>query len=98
MRFLNILSEDSPQIVPFDEDSFPNALHYQSRSIAISLNAIEAARAHVVDLLSQIDGESWNRKGFHPQRGEMTITAVLELTTKHRLDHIEQLNKLMAGA
>jgi uncharacterized damage-inducible protein DinB len=98
VRFLNVLSEDSPQIVPFNEESFPKALRYESRSIAISLNAIEAARAHVVDLLSHIDDASWNRSGFHSERGEMTLTAILELTTKHRLDHIEQLHKLVAKA
>jgi hypothetical protein len=98
VRFLNVLSVDRPAIVPFDEESFPAALAYEGRSVAISLNAIEATRAHLVDILSHVSEDVWNRTGVHAERGEMSLTSILELTTNHRVGHIEQLQKLIAGA
>ncbi len=93
VRFLNVLSEDNPTIVPFDEEAFPTALHYSGRDVEVSLAAIETSLAHAVDILKQIPDADWNRKGFHPQRGEMTLTDLLVLTTGHRNEHIEQLKK-----
>ena len=96
VRFLNVLAVEHPAIVPFDEESFPAALGYEGRSVAISLGAIDASRAHLVDILSHLDSSVWERKGVHAERGELSLTALLELTTNHRVGHIEQLNKLLA--
>ena len=93
VRFLNILSVDGPAIIPFDEASFPSALCYPGRSVGVSLTAIASSCAHAVDILSQLDEVSWNRTGFHAERGELSLSALLQLTTNHRLDHIDQLRK-----
>ena len=91
VRFLNLLSVDKPEIVPFDEEAFPTSLHYEGRTVATSLHSIQSSAAHVNDILSQISDREWLRSGFHPQRGEMTLTDVLQLTTNHRVGHIDQL-------
>ena len=93
VRFLNILSVDGPAIIPFDEDIFPTALRYPGRSVETSLQAIESSCAHAVDILGQLDEIDWNRTGFHQERGELSLSALLQLTTNHRLDHIDQLKK-----
>lgn len=95
VRFINVLTIDRPAIVPFDEDSFPGGLRYKDRSIAISLNAIEASRAQLVDILSQLDDEAWNRAGIHSERGELSLSTLLQFTTDHRVGHIEQLKGLI---
>ena len=93
VRFLNVLSSENPTIVPFDEEAFPIALHYPGRTVETSLAAIEASRAHAVDFLKEVPDADWNRVGVHSQRGEMTLTDLLVLTTNHRKEHIEQLKK-----
>ena len=93
VRFLNVLSSENPTIVPFDEEAFPTALHYPGRTVETSIAAIEASRAHAVDILKEVPDADWNRVGVHSQRGEMTLTALLVLTTNHRKEHIEQLKK-----
>jgi len=95
VRFLNVLAVDRPAIVPFDEESFPLALAYENRSVATSLNSIDASRAHLVDILSHVDDAVWQRVGIHAERGELTLSAILQLTTDHRTGHIEQLQKLL---
>lgn len=93
VRFLNVLALDNPAIIAFDEESFPSAFHYGGRSTRISIAAIEASCAQLVDILRQLDTGSWDRKGIHSQNGEFTLTALLELATSHRIAHLDQLKK-----
>ena len=93
VRFINLLSVDTPGIVPFDEDSFPGALHYDGRNVETSLAAIEASCAHMVEILKQLSPEEWNRTGLHPERGVLTLSDLLQLTTNHRVGHLDQLKQ-----
>ena len=93
VRFLNILSVEKPAIVPFDEAAFPSALRYEGRSVTISLAAIEASCAQLVDILRQVGESDWNRTGIHAESGELTLTEILQVTTNHRTGHIDQLKK-----
>ena len=93
VRFLNVLTVDSPAIVPFDEERFPAALRYEGRSVSKSLAAIEASCNQLVDILQQINESDWNRTGIHAERGELSMTEILQVTTNHRTSHIDQLKK-----
>jgi uncharacterized damage-inducible protein DinB len=93
VRFLNVLSVDGPAIIPFDEEIFPTALHYPGRSVDVSIAAIEASCAHMVDILKQIAPEDWNRTGIHAERGKLTLSEILQLTTNHRIGHLDQLKQ-----
>jgi len=93
VRLLNVLSVDSPAIVPFDEEIFPTALHYPGRSVDVSIAAIEASCAHMVDILKQVAPADWSRTGIHAERGKLTLSEILELTTNHRVGHLDQLKQ-----
>jgi DinB superfamily len=93
VRFLNILSTDNPAIVPFDEDAFPASLGYAGRDVAVSIAALETSAAHLADIFNNVSDDVWNRTGVHAVRGEMTASALLELTVGHRVGHLEQLKK-----
>ena len=93
VRLINVLSVENPGIVPFDEDSFPGALHYDKRNVETSLLAIEASCAHMVDTLKHVSTDDWNRTGLHPERGVLTLSQILELTTNHRVGHLDQLKQ-----
>ena len=93
VRFINVLSMDRPAIVPFDESTFPGALDYPNRNIATSLTAIDSSCAHLVDILKNVNEAGWNRTGMHVERGELTLSALLELTTNHRIGHIDQISR-----
>jgi len=93
VRFLNVLTVDRPAIVPFDEERFPSALHFAGRSVATSLAAIEASCAQLVDILRQLGESDWNRTGIDAEGGELTLTEILQVTTNHRIGHIDQLKK-----
>lgn len=93
VRFLNVLTEVRPAIVPFDEERFPAALYFAGRSVTTSLAAIEASCDQLVDILRQIGESEWKRTGIHAEGGELTLTELLQITTNHRIGHIDQIKK-----
>ena len=96
VRFLNVLSVDNPDIIPFDEEAFPTALHYEDRNIATSLAAVEASAAQLGEILRQVDDSTWSRTGLHKERGLVTLTQLLQLTINHRVEHTAHLKGLLA--
>ena len=92
-RFLNILTMENPGIVSFDEEIATKALDYEHRNPAISLAAIEASCAFLVDLLEQVSQEAWNRTAVHPAKGKLTMSELLAVTTDHRLGHLDQIRQ-----
>ncbi len=94
VRFLNILCEENPAIVPFNEEIFPSRLRYDGRHIQVSLSAIESSTLQVVDILGQLGSEEWSRTGVHIERGFISLSDVLQTTTNHRAEHLDQIRQL----
>ena len=90
-RFLNMLVEDNPAIVSFDEERAPLALDYEHRDAMVSLALIESSAAFLVDLLNRVDDHAWNRTAVHPAKGKLTMSELLEVTTNHRVGHLDQI-------
>lgn len=93
VRYANILAEDIPDIVPFDEEKFPKGLHYAKRSVTNSILAFEAANKLNCEILGYISPESWNRTSLHPVRGLMSLIDLVTLSGNHIGEHISQLRK-----
>ncbi len=96
VRYSNILVEDSPAIVPFDEEQFPSRLQYQGRSVEASLAALESVVTLNCEILSAITEADWSRLGNHTARGPFTLTKIVELCSGHIGGHIDQLKKSIA--
>ena len=93
-RFMNALAEQSPQIVPFNEDIYPSSLNYSKRSVKASLDTCAAIAAFNVSLLENIKDEDWQRTSIHPDNGKMTISDLLTKVIGHCQSHIGQLREI----
>ena len=93
VRYSNLLSEDIPDIVPFDESKFPSALHYELRSVANSLAAFEAANELNREILSNAVATDWNRTALHPESGLVNLFELVTHCSSHIGVHIEQLQR-----
>lgn len=93
VRYSNLLSEDIPDIVPFDEAKFPAGLHYELRSVANSLAAFEAANNLNCEILSNAVAEDWNRTALHPESGLVSLVELVTHCGNHIGVHIEQLQR-----
>ncbi|MFM6841524.1 MAG: DinB family protein [Candidatus Planktophila sp.] len=95
-RYLHTLGSDNPRLVYFEEERYPTALHYEKRSIAKSLAAIAGLRAVVVDVLTLVEDEAWERITTGDDGQEFTLAAMVEKAHEHMKAHIEQLRSLHA--
>jgi hypothetical protein len=91
IRLRQLLAEDDAVIQGYDEEQYARALHYDRRSVPVSLATIRAVRASTAELLDLIDEADFARTGTHSESGAYTVETWLELYAAHCHDHIGQL-------
>ena len=93
-RFAKTLSEDNPNIVLFDEEKFPDGLHYDKRSAANSVASFEATHNLNFEILKNASPDDWNRTSMHPEKGPVYLTSWVKSCGGHIGAHLEQLKML----
>jgi hypothetical protein len=93
IRLRRLVAEDNPQIAGYDPDLFAARLHYASRPVQPSLDAIKAARESTASILEALSQAEWDRAGTHSEMGEYSIDTWLELYAAHCHDHADQARR-----
>ena len=96
VRFSNTLAEERPTYRFFNEDVFPEALHYEARSPRVSLELINTLTNMTVEMLQAVDSDAWNRKTIAEDGQEKSLKDLLEKVVDHRRAHLEQLKAAIA--
>jgi hypothetical protein len=65
IRLRRLLAEERPDIGAYDEEAFADRLHYDTRDVAPSLKAFEAARETTAQVLDHLNDDDWHREGTH---------------------------------
>ena len=93
-RFRLVLS-DFPGNLPFySQDEFATKLKYNNQSeatLAENLLLFKSIRQTTYGILQQCNESDWRKSGIHPERGPMSLRALLELYADHSERHIEQI-------
>lgn len=98
IRLRRLVAEDQPQITGYDPDVFAARLHYASRPVQPSLDAIRAARESTASILEALSEAEWGRAGTHSEMGAYSIDTWLEIYAAHCHDHADQLRRAAAEA
>jgi hypothetical protein len=96
VRLRRLVAEDRPQITGYDADVFAARLHYDTRPVQPSLEAIRFARASTASILDALSDEEWERAGTHTELGEYSIDTWLEIYAAHCHDHADQVRRAAA--
>ncbi|MEJ6574539.1 MAG: DinB family protein [Actinomycetes bacterium] len=94
-RYLTNLAETTPNIIPFNEDFYPDRLQYAKRDALASLVAIEGIQVAIANILGAIPESDWSRTSTHEERGLMTLADLVALATDHSNSHAGQLNEIV---
>lgn len=94
-RFKKPLTEDRPDFMTYDQDAFALLGDYKL-PIAPSLALLHALHVRFVALLESLTDEQWQRTGFHPSWGEVSVEEVARRYADHGDNHINQINKTLA--
>jgi hypothetical protein len=98
IRLRRLVAEENPQITGYDPDVFAARLHYASRAVQPSLDAVRAARESTASILAALSEAEWERAGTHSEMGEYSIDTWLEVYAAHCHDHADQIRRAVNEA
>jgi len=98
-RRLGMMITDTDPVLPsYDQEALVREHAYQDADIAAVLGDVKRFRLEMVDLLSGLGPEGWERTGQHPDWGRMTIGQGMGMMVRHTEGHLEQVRELRERA
>jgi hypothetical protein len=93
-RFRQVIAEDNPTLIAFDQDAWTRNLDYARRKPKASLETFRRIRAENYELLKGLPPEAFDRAGNHSENGRMTLRQLLEGYAGHAESHAKQLQSI----
>lgn len=93
-RFRQMLAEDNPTLIAFDQDKWTQNLDYAKRKPKQSLDSFRRIRAENYELLKDLPPAAFQRTGNHNERGQITVLSLLEGMAEHAESHARQLQHI----
>jgi hypothetical protein len=97
MRFRQMIAEDNPTLVPWDQDKWAANLDYKKRKISQPIETFRRLRGENYELLKDQPEEIFARTAQHQERGRMTVLDMLRLHAEHVEKHVRQIQAARAA-
>jgi uncharacterized damage-inducible protein DinB len=95
-RFRMILAAPGTPLQAFDQDDWARALKYDAMDPQAALALFAALREAQLRLLRGLNDEELERFGIHAERGKESVRHLLSLYAGHDLNHLAQIERLVA--
>jgi DinB superfamily len=86
---------DGVTIEAYDQDAWQQALRYNDRELAPTIDALIAARDNNLRLYRSFTDAQWNKYGIHSERGRESARDVVRLQAGHDLNHLRQIEAIL---
>lgn len=93
-RFRQLIAEDDPTLVAFDQNLWTKNLDYARRKPKQSLESFRRIRAENYELLKELPPSAYDRAGNHTERGRLTLGEMLEGYAGHAEAHVRQMQEI----
>jgi len=93
-RLRQVIAEDNPTLVSFDQNAWAERLDYARRKPKQSLESFRRLRAENYELLKGLDEAAYERTGRHTERGPLSLRQMLELFSNHAESHARQIEAI----
>ena len=93
-RIRQALAEDHHVIQPFDQDKW--AKTYSQYDAHAAAAVFSAVRQWNIALIAALKPEALVKTLNHPERGDMTLQTVIETMAGHDLNHLQQIDAILA--
>lgn len=94
-RIARILHEDTPELETYDDSLWSIEHDYASRDSEDVIEAFTGLRAQLIEVLSGLDEEDWNRTAILGDHGKITIAWLMERVLAHDENHIAEIMEAM---
>lgn len=95
-RMCQIIAEDVPLLMNWDENTFVARLRYESMPIDDVVICIETMRKTMAATLRQLKDEDFARYGIHSKRGKVTLEEQVVTYVNHLKHHLSFLTSKRA--
>jgi len=98
IRLKLILTEDHPTLRPYDQDAWALTPEANSAELTPSLTLLSGLHARWVRLFSELEESQWQRTGYHPENGDVSVEDLLITYAAHGEGHLDQIRRTLAAA
>jgi hypothetical protein len=96
-RMRLILGAPGTPIAAFDQDAWVVSGHYKKRDPRKSLEQFRMLREANLALLKSLTPEQWKHYGMHSERGQESIAHIVRMFAGHDINHLLQVERILAG-
>ena len=96
-RYLHAIGDINPNVVPFDEEAYPERVNYAMRKVKTSLAALVGIRTMAAEILANATEADWKKVSNHPELGPVTLSELFEKADGHIVSHTQQLREIAAN-
>jgi DinB superfamily len=89
-RFRQVIAEENPTLVAFDQDAWARNLDYIRRKPKASLETFRRVRAENHELIKDLPESAFARTGNHTERGAISLRSMVEGAANHAESHARQ--------
>jgi hypothetical protein len=93
-RLRQVIAEDNPTLIAFDQDAWTKNLDYSRRKAEQSVETFRRIRTENYELLKAVPNAAWERTGNHTENGPMTLRRLLEGYAGHAESHARQVQEI----
>jgi hypothetical protein len=95
-RLRLILGAPGSPIVAYDQDAWVTSGHYDTRDPRKSVDQFRVLREANLALLESITPDQWKQYGVHSERGTESIEHIVRMFAGHDLNHLRQIESILA--
>ena len=93
-RFRQVLAEENPTLIAFDQDAWTRHLDYGRRKPKQSLETFRRLRSENYELLKDLPESAFARTGNHTEKGPVTLRSMLAGFAEHAESHARQMQEI----
>jgi hypothetical protein len=94
IRLKLILTEEKPTLKPYDQEAWATLPDTTNLPLEISFSILRGLHRRWITLFESLSEEDWQRSGFHPEIGDVTVDDLLAIYARHGEEHIEQITRV----
>ena len=88
-RMKQMIAEENPQIVGYDESKFAANLAYEEQSAEDAVQVFDLNRQQFARVLRTLPADALNRTGQHNERGQITLGQSIHWMIEHVDHHVK---------
>ena len=96
-RYRQMIERDQVTLEGFDQELWARLGKYETWSATEALEMFRLLREANLRMLDALTPEQWERSGNHVERGKLTVRELARHMAAHDINHIEQIEKLIAN-